>query len=227
MLIWTFDFLRRDEEVQGGQRLLHARSYVNGKYREGYEDINKNYLFLSYLTLFPGKEVIKIKLNISESNEFIIHYLEKRYIDSGLIGVLTVQEIDVDCPFASWGSEDLIAQYVFGTYFDRVLMGELCTAEEILEFYDWLDEEIGEYYKEWVDEREKFYTSNRIKEISNGKGEQFWSNIDTLWEFQFINEFSILLDLNSIIGCFSKSHDVSNESQSRIEISILSFTILS
>ena len=40
---------------------------------------------------------------------------------------------------------------------------------------------------------------------------------------QFLNEFSMLLDLNSIIGCFLKSHEVSNESQSSFDISIFKF----
>ena len=36
-----------------------------------------------------------------------------------------------------------------------------------------------------------------------------------------LNEFSILSDLKSIIGCILKSHEVSNESHSFLDIDIL------
>ncbi len=190
MLIWTFDFLKRDQTVQGGQKILHSRTYVDGVYSDKFKDKDKNTLFLAYLTLFPGKEIVKIRLIPPDSNEYVIHYLEKRFIDAGLIGVLTVQETNTDKPFNTWGSEDLMAQYIFGYYFERVLTGELCTVQEILEFHKWLDEEIMEYYKEWIDEREKcFENEKRVVPINEESEDRFWKEVDKFWEFQFINEF--------------------------------------
>ena len=227
MLIWTFDFLKRDQTVQGGQRILHSRTYVDGVYSEKFNDSDKNTLFLAYLTLFPGKEIVKIRLMPPDSNEYIIHYLEKRFIDNGLIGVLTVQETNTDKPFNTWGSEDLLAQYIFGYYFERVLAGELCTASEILEFHKWLDEEIIEYYKEWLEEREKcFELDNKKVQTENSSADPFWNDVDMLWEFQFINEFgfpitNVIRYKNGIKQNWGSEEEINFQNLESMTISVL------
>ncbi len=227
MLIWTFDFLKRDQTVQGGQKILHSRTYLDGVYSEKFKDKDKNSLFLAYLTLFPGKEIVKIRLIPPDSNEYVIHYLEKRFIDNGLIGVLTVQEINTDKPFNTWGSEDLMAQYIFGYYFERVLAGELCTVQEILEFHKWLDEEITEYYKEWLDEREKCFELERKAPPMNSESEdRFWQDVDKLWEFQFINEFgfpitNVIRYKNGIKQNWGSEEEINFQNLESMTISVL------
>ncbi len=221
MVKWFWNFIRSEiEEEELKYKIFFSRVYENGKFKEQPELADeKLIILLSYLTLFPGKEIVKIKLRLKGSENFIFFYLEKSYLKYGLVGCLAVEDLGNESAFDSWGVEEVMAKMVCGYYFEKVLGGGLLSVKEVLEFRDWLDMNVNVFYQEFENKRATIAQSglDRKKDVRTsgayfesfsdakiyigGKNwdqmqemisnPEFWQLITQKWEIQIINASGI------------------------------------
>lgn len=224
MVKWNWSFIRNttDDKGQLSYKIFFNRMYDNGKFNDQSDILDeKLIILLSYLTLFPGKEVIKIKMRVKGTDKFLFFFLEKSYIKYGLVGCLAVEDMASESTFDSWGVEEAMATMVCGYYFDKVLQGNMLEINEVLEFRDWLDINIQVFYQEYSEKKESikniistrddatqtcrayFESFSDAKVYIGGKNwdqmqemisnPTFWLTINQKWEIQIINSTGIPL----------------------------------
>lgn len=154
-LIWTFDYIKIDKELT----VASSRQYKNGKY-VGEVDAQEKLMLLSYLALFPNKDIARIKLDTSQNSLYTIFYLDKRFTDKNFIGVFSFSEYNSSKPFI-WGKEDEIMHEIFDSFHEKFpdmfsKSGEY-SLDMLNEYYIMMDLKINTFYEEWQKAKEKFY----------------------------------------------------------------------
>lgn len=221
MVKWFWNFIRSEiEEEELKYKIFFSRVYENGVFKE-HPDLadEKLIILLSYLTLFPSKEIVKIKLRLKGSENFIFFYLEKSYLKYGLVGCLAVEDLGNESAFDSWGVEEVVAKMICGYYFEKVLGGGLLSVKEVLEFREWLDMNVNVFFQEFDSKRKLiaesgldrkrdvrtsgayFESFSDAKVYIGGKNwdqmqelisnPEFWQLITQKWEIQVINSSGI------------------------------------
>lgn len=165
-LLWTFSFITIDTNKQIPPEILRSYSFQDGKLISGVS-IEKDLLLISYIAFFPEKDFTKIKLGLGEySHQYTIHFLDKRFVtEKSILGCLTVKEYNVPDPYESWGTEEIMGNYVFEYYQDLVSMGipdepslDSSISTPLIvwdQFTDWLVPQISDFYKDWVEAKKK------------------------------------------------------------------------
>ena len=154
-LIWTFDYVKIEKDLT----VASSRMYKNGVY-VGEVDAKEKLMLLSYLALFPNKDIARIKLDTSQNSLYTIFYLDKRYKDKKFIGVFSFSEYNTSQPFI-WGREDEIMRKIFDLFHDK--FPDLFTKQggysldDLNEYYITMDIKIKMWYEEWLKARDEFY----------------------------------------------------------------------
>ncbi|MHA1340744.1 MAG: hypothetical protein ACTSRZ_11665 [Promethearchaeota archaeon] len=155
-LIWTFDYIKVDKKLE----VATSRVYKNGEYI-GEVDAREKLMLLSYLALFPGKDIIQIKLGTSQNSLYTILYFTKKYKEKGLIGCFSFSEFNTNTPFI-WGKEYKIMEEVFDKFYETFSnlfsSSEGYTLDALNNYFKWMDEIIKDYYERWLVAKNKFYS---------------------------------------------------------------------
>ena len=193
-LDWTFSFLQVNIEANEKPNVLFVISYQDGKFL-WFADESTNQTYLSqmdtvamlctYIAFFPGKNFTKIKLR-TNSRRFAIHFLDKRYLDSGFLGILSVSEFDVASPFESWGVEEMMSEYIFEFYRD-VAANSLVLSEQKEVFLEWLGAQVDDFYLDWKEAKAKIHEGNKITLHSK----EFEEKYEQMWDLQLINAYGM------------------------------------
>lgn len=203
-LDWTFSFIQ--SSLDKNPIIDHVCSFRNGApqftadpdhYPEVIHQMESLITLINYIAFFPNKDFTKIKLKTS-GNQFAIHFLDKRYLKEGFLGILSVSEVNQEKVYESWGVEDIMAEFVFENYRDLQKRQNMEGGFRFQDFEEWLRPEIKDFYIDWQDAREKEefshgHTHNPLG-VSSDRGFEQW------WDLQIINEFGQpLTDLISYI----------------------------
>ena len=152
MLIWNFDIIKKagltDEDFP---QVLFSRSYKDGKPVQSQKD-EKQLIFLSYLALFPGKEVVKIKLGVEGLTTYSAYYFAKKYFHQNILGVLNVQEYESKHDF-EWKDEEELANVFLENFYAFFLSKPISSEEEfktkLQKFIELLDQGIEYNFQQW------------------------------------------------------------------------------
>lgn len=165
-------------------------------------------ILINYIAYFPQKDFTKIKLHAG-NNQFAIHFLDKRFLEQGFLGILSVSEFDQQAPFENWGVEELLAEFAFDNFMEMknpTKIGEF----DFSKYQKWLESEIKEFYKDWQEARREELTKkvdneSKYKALNYDKYEQWW-------DFQVFNEYgNPITDLVSFINDQSYVVDSTDE----------------
>ncbi|WP_371806037.1 hypothetical protein [Candidatus Lokiarchaeum ossiferum] len=235
-LDWTFSFI---ELVDNRPKLQMVSSFRNGKaqllatrnnFPEVIHQMESVITLLTYIAYFPNKDFTKIKLDTS-GNHYAVHFLDKRYIDQGFLGIISVSEYDTPLTYDFWGIEEMMAEFVFDYYMDlkQSLENE---SFNISEFQSWLSTEIKEFFVEWYDAKKEFRNAQSDPE----KQAYFKSNkhkkakpFEQWWDLQLINEYGApLTDMISFIddSSFFVAEEAEQTNQSLESMSLSALKIL-
>ncbi len=166
MLIWNFDIIKRagfsDEDFP---QVLFSRSYKDGKPFQVEKD-QKQLIFLSYLALFPGKEVVKIKLGVEGLTTYSAYYFAKKYFHQSILGVLNVQEYESKHDF-EWVNEEELANVFLENFYKFFLAQPIGSENEfkakLQEFTELLDQGIEYNYIQWKKGKEAYVNGESEK----------------------------------------------------------------
>jgi len=155
-LIWTFDYIKVNSQLE----VATSRIYNNGVY-VGEVDAKEKLMLLSYLALFPNKDIIQIKLGSSQNSLYTVLYFTKKYKEKGLIGCFSFSEFNTNTPFI-WGKEKEIMEEIFDKFYETFphlfSRSEVYTIDALNNYFIWMDGKIKEYYEEWIVAKIKFYS---------------------------------------------------------------------
>jgi len=109
VLDWTFSFLSVSKENLKPE-ICRIASFRDGnlqlmalpKDTDILSQMEPLLSLLAYIAFFPDRDFVKIKLR-TDHNQYAVHFLDKRFVDNGILGVLSVTEFDVDSAFEFWG----------------------------------------------------------------------------------------------------------------------------
>lgn len=175
---------------------------------------------LSYIAFFPEKDFVKIKLRM-EQNHYAVHFLDKRFVDQNVLGVLSVTEFEVDSPFEYWGYEETMAEYIFEYFKDINQYSE--KTEELKEFPTWIKIQVSDFYLDWL-EAKKNRTAESFHQIATS--EKILSQMEQTWDIQLINEYGApILDMISFIDGEAFVYQDENEIMSQ-NLTSMSLTAL-
>jgi hypothetical protein len=152
VLVWELNFIRN---TNGDQKIMFTRTFENGLYKDYLSELNEEkIIFLNYVSLFPAKDIVRIKLGLHGHFLYSFYYIDKSTLESGFLGVFGVQEYNENSPF-DWPETEFIAKYVFAEYFKRLKNGRLITAEGSQEYLTWLNDNIQEYFDEFLEAKQE------------------------------------------------------------------------
>ncbi len=162
MLKWELLFLRKFENRQ---EIMFSRVYQNGKPVQQEIPPEKEIL-VNYVSLFPRKDVVRIKMGVTDRTLYSFFYINKMFYDLGFLGVLGVSEFQEKSPY-DWNDTEIIAKFIFAEYFTRLRNGKLLTLPEAQAFIIWMDNQISEYYLDFLDSKEEYYKALQNATRSN------------------------------------------------------------
>lgn len=232
-LDWTFSFI---ELVDNRPKLQLVSSFRNGKaqllatrqnFPEVINQMESVITLLTYIAYFPNKDFTKIKLDTS-GNHYAIHFLDKRYLEQGFLGIISVSEYDTPVTYDFWGVEEMMAEFVFDYYSDLKQSLEDNTLN-ISDFQSWLSTEIKEFYVEWYDAKKEFRATQSIIEPSSPKENNTAKLFEQWWDLQLINEYGApLTDMISFIddSSFFVAEEAEQTNQSLESMSLSALKIL-
>ncbi len=161
MLQWTFDFIKK-EIVDGEEepRVLFTRTYKDGK-PVTIERDEHLLMFLSYISLFPGKELVKLKLGLENQSIYSVYYLDKSYFDEGYLGAFNIQEFGTNTIF-EWEDEKQLLNLFVENYYQIFLENDLAPdsekqKEKFEQFVQLLDEGMAGNFENWQTAREEVF----------------------------------------------------------------------
>jgi hypothetical protein len=168
--VWELNFIRATEE--GDQKVMFTRTYEDGIVTR--KDLtDEKVIFLNYVSLFPAKDIIRIKLGIAGHYTYTYYYLDKTHIDEGFLGVFGVSEYNT-AEVYDWSEIEFISKLVFAEYYKRLMDGRIITIEGSQQYLEWLDSDIKDNFKEFKLARDKYY-QDRSNEVKNNLLQAFQS----------------------------------------------------
>jgi hypothetical protein len=175
-LIWTFDYIKLGEEII----VASSRQYKNGQY-VGEADAQDKFMLVSYLALFPSKDIIQVKLGTSQNSLYNIYFFDKRFKNEGFIGVLEFRRVLFRSPFI-WGKEENIMLNVFQKFkeaFPNLFSvkiedesSDLSNLDKLNNYYTWMDKTIKLYYEGWEQAKQEYY-GNKSEEMRKNLAQTF------------------------------------------------------
>ena len=241
-LDWNFIFVRSSLEEK--PNLDHICSFRDGTAQFSADEqhlpdiiqqMDAMITLINYIAYFPNKDFTKIKLRTS-SNQFVIHFLDKRYLDSNFLGVLSVSETDEVETFETWGIEDLMGEFIFENY-REMMKSQAETEFRFQDFEAWLAPEIKEFYSDWEVAKKKAKIPSKldfpekVKEVPGIPPTETTEkkNFEQWYDIQIINEYGQpLTDLISFIdeNSFVFDSDIDKVDQNLESMSISALKIL-
>jgi hypothetical protein len=194
-LDWTFSFLSVKPEIRHKPEILQVYSYRDGKLQMTaihvdlgiLEQLQPLMILISYIAFFPERDFVKIKLRTSGTREYAVHFLDKRFINRDVLGVLSVTEFNLapnEQPFEHWGYEETMAEYIFEYYFD--LLKNPDHAQELNEFPKWINDQVADFYLDWMEDKRN-RPAETLRQLSTS--EKSLSQMDQTWDIQLLNEY--------------------------------------
>jgi hypothetical protein len=175
-LIWTFDYIKLGEEIV----VASSRQYKNGQYI-GEVDAQGKLMLVSYLALFPSKDIIQVKLGTSQNSLYNIYFFDKRFKDEGFIGVFSFAEYNTSQPFI-WGKEEDIMLNIFQKFkesFPQLFSikfenenDNISNLDKLNNYYTWMDKTIKLYYEGWEQAKYEYY-GNKTEEMRKNLAQTF------------------------------------------------------
>ncbi|MHA1819063.1 MAG: hypothetical protein ACTSU2_14295 [Promethearchaeota archaeon] len=158
-LVYTFDYVKLGKK---DFNIISSRQYINGFY-VGEQDPQDKLILVSYLSLFPGRDILRVKLgkSYSTNNLYTIIYFDKRFKNEGFIGIFSFAEYNTVEPFF-WGKEEELMKEVFGKFketFPGLFSEENANndLDALLSYYNWMDKKVKEFYLAWLDAKSEYY----------------------------------------------------------------------
>lgn len=166
MLIWCFDLIKKagisDDDFP---QVLFSRCYQDGKPVKMDKD-QKQLFFLSYLSLFPAKEVVKIKLGVEGLTTYSAYYLAKKYFDKKILGVINIQEYESKHDF-EWKSDEMLVNLFLEAFNRFFLQNKIGTEEEfkatLKKFTELMDKGAEYNYMQWKKAKEQWIDDDSDK----------------------------------------------------------------
>lgn len=175
-LIWTFDYIKLGEEIV----VASSRQYKNGQYI-GEADAQDKFMLVSYLALFPSKDIVQVKLGTSQNSLYNIYFFDKRFKNEGFIGVFSFAEYNTSQPFI-WGKEEDIMLNIFQKFkeaFPNLFFVKienesenLSNLDKLNNYYAWMDKTIKVYYEGWEQAKQDYY-GNKSEEMRKNLAQTF------------------------------------------------------
>lgn len=151
---------------------MFSRTYENGIQKKmDLGDVKE--IFINYVTAFPNKDIVRIKLGIENQYLYTYYYIDKSHFDKGFLGVFGVSEFNTTETF-DWPEIELLQKYLYGEYYKRLEDGRILSPEGSQEYLDWLDEQIRANYDEMCSARGCYYRDLNEKK-KNTLAEAFFS----------------------------------------------------
>lgn len=154
-LIWTFSFLYLDSTKEGPPQIIKTFSFQDGKPTSAVP-IDKYLILLHYIAFFPDKDFSKIKLGLGEhSSQYLVHFLDKRYLSNKFLCIFTVNEFNVAEPFEYWGFDETMAEYLF-EYSQDVLKSSESVEAAWADFNSFLEIQVADFYLDWLNAKNTY-----------------------------------------------------------------------
>lgn len=157
-VLWEINFIRA---IDGEQKIMFTRAYENGLQKKVSIGQEKE-IFITYISVFPSKDIVRIKLGIEKQYLYSFYYFDKTTYDRGFLGVFGVSEYGTSEPY-DWQEIEFIAKFVFAEYYKRLEDGRILSPEGSQDYLNWLDSQIKENYAQFCCDREDYYKSLSIK----------------------------------------------------------------
>ena len=151
VLVWELNFIRNTD---GQQKIMISRTYENGKYKEALSSLSdEKIIFINYVSLFPAKDIVRIKLGhhseFVEINQYSFYYIDKSFFNVGFLGAFGVSEYNENEPF-DWPEIEFVAKFLFAEYFKRLKDGRLISAEGSHDYLNWVNIRVQETYQDYL-----------------------------------------------------------------------------
>ncbi len=224
---WTFTFVKINPELLNKPKIELMCTFRDGicqmiahsgKFPEVIKQMENIMMLLTYIAFFPNKDFNKIKLEIA-GNRYAIHFLDKKFLNEGYLGILSVSEMDYVKNFTDWGVEEMMEQYIFDYYLD-LKKNSTNGMIQIEDFKKWLQQEIYDFYMDWAEAKKKFFSSpkviHKISDIEN-KAYEHW------WDLQLINEYG--QPLTDLISFLDKESYIFHDEEVSLAQSLESMSI--
>ena len=161
MLVWDLIFAR---SLEGDQDIMFHRRYENGQFKEKtIADHEK--IFLNYISAFPNRDIVRIKLGLPDSSLYSYYYVEKEFIQGGFFGILAVSEYQETNPY-DWPASVKNAHHIFGEFFKRMSKGQFSDLSGAEFYLNWVDVQIATFYQNYLKDKKIHYEleTKRTKE---------------------------------------------------------------
>ncbi len=145
VLIWECNFIRA---IDGEQKIMFSRAYANGINRKIQMGEAKE-IFINYVTLFPNKDIVRIKLGYEAQYLYTFYYIDKTNFDNGFYGVFGVSENNTTEPF-DLSEMRFHCQVCLWRIFQAIRRWANFISTRVQDYLNWLDQTIAEYYEEFV-----------------------------------------------------------------------------
>ena len=170
-LIWTFSFLHLDATKEGPPQIIQTFSFQDGK-PTTVEPIDKYLILLHYIAFFPDKDFSKIKLGLGEhSSQYLVHFLDKRFLSNKFLCIFTVNEFNVAEPFEYWGFDETMAEYIF-EYSQDVLKTSESVETAWSDIRAFLEIQVADFYIDWSNAKNT-YDQQRSHQARSGLASTF------------------------------------------------------
>jgi len=170
-LIWTFSFLHLDATKEGPPQIMKTFSFQDGKPTIA-EPIDKYLILLHYIAFFPDKDFSKIKLGLGEhSSQYLVHFLDKRFLSNKYLCIFTVNEFNVAEPFEYWGFDETMAEYIF-EYTQDVLKTSDSVEAGWSDIGAFLEIQVADFYIDWSNAKNT-YDQQRSHQARSGLASTF------------------------------------------------------
>jgi hypothetical protein len=228
-LDWTFSFMRvppdfrtNPDAVKKPEIMLIA-SYHDGKpgwyagpyyHEEILQQMESALMLLTYIAFFPGKDFIKVKLRTS-TQQYALHFLDKRFLDHGLLACFSVSEYGEENPFESWGVEEMMSEYIF-EYFFSVRYKSDPEPYDFQSFHHWLTDQVADFFLDREEGKQEkkipVPNPNIVQEYETLSKSESDSQTEHWWDIQLINDYG--QPLTSMISFIDKlSFEMASEQE--------------
>ena len=152
MLNWDINFIKI---VDGQQVPVFRQVYENGiQSGESSQDAMEKSIFINYISAFPSKDIVRMKLGLEGHYLYSYYYIDKTHLKEGFLGIMGVSEYQTT-PYI-WPETEIVLRFISREFFKRIEDGRISETIGQADFLGWLNPNIQEYFQGFKIDKEKY-----------------------------------------------------------------------
>ena len=162
MLVWDLIFA---SSLDGQPDVMFHRRYENGQCVEKIME-DHEHIFFNYISAFPNRDIVRIKLVLPQSSQYSFHYVDKAFMEHGFFGILAVSEFHEPNPY-DWPMTEQNAHNIFAEYYKRLTKGQFLELTGAEHYLNWIDVRIATFFQVYLKQKEAYYEQEKLRTKEN------------------------------------------------------------